>query len=260
MTRHSLLLRLEPSCEIVERDVQYRCQLRERAEAARLAAGFDLAQIARRDAGGSGKRLPAETTVSAPHPDRMLTRAEAADQFDRQIIGARLFLAEGGLPRLSGCDRSQVLGVLEALDQRLRFRAGERHGLAGIAHRYTSRRWATVSRTTGSASRSTRQMPRQSPWRRRTRCWYPRSGVAPPCTANGAAAKASALLSRASRSRLGIRAIAFEAAAETISFIAAFLLVALPPSMTSVADSDREFGPRSRNRRSILARADEVIK
>jgi len=68
------------------------------------------------------------------------------------------------------------------------------------------------------------------------------------------------LSSRASRCRLGIRAIAFEAAAETISFIAALLLVALPPSMTSVADSDREFGLRSRNRRLILARADEVIE
>jgi hypothetical protein len=161
----SLLLRLEPSREIVERDVQCGGQLRERAKAAGLAAGFDLAQIARRDAGGSGKRLSAETTMRPPHSDRVLTRAETAHQFDRQIIGARLFLAEGCLTRLRGCDRSKVLSVFEALDQRLIFGAGERHDLASIAHRYTSRRWATLSRTTVSASRSTRQIPRQSPWR-----------------------------------------------------------------------------------------------
>ena len=43
MRRPSLLLRLKPGCEIIERDMQRRGELGERAEAAELAPGFDLA-------------------------------------------------------------------------------------------------------------------------------------------------------------------------------------------------------------------------
>jgi hypothetical protein len=67
--------------------------------------------------------------------------------------------------------------------------------------------------------RSTRQIPRQSPWCRRIKSGCPRSGVAAGCTANGAAAKASALSSNASRSRLGILARVFDATRVTISLM-----------------------------------------
>jgi hypothetical protein len=163
------------------------------ASAAKLpgfAAGFDLAQIARGNPGGRRERLTREPAMNAPDAHRVLTGAEPPHQFDRQIIGARFFLAERSLARLGGRDHGQVLGVFEALDQCLVFRAGERDRLACVAHRYASRRWATVSRTIVSVARSTRQMPRQSPWRRRTRSRRPRKRIAAGCTASGAAAKA----------------------------------------------------------------------
>ena len=78
MSRRSLLLRLEPRGEIVERDAQSRRELGERAEAAGLAPGFDLAQVARRDPGGSGQRLAGEAAMGAPNADRMLAGAEAS--------------------------------------------------------------------------------------------------------------------------------------------------------------------------------------
>ena len=62
----SLALWLDPRREIVERDVQRRGELDERAEAAGLAPGFDLAQIARRDPGSGGKSLASEATMGTP--------------------------------------------------------------------------------------------------------------------------------------------------------------------------------------------------
>ena len=38
--------------------------------------------------------------MGAPNADRMLAGAEAPDQLDRQMVGARLLLAESGLARL----------------------------------------------------------------------------------------------------------------------------------------------------------------
>src|SRR5207253_7000773 len=131
---------------------------------------------------------------------------------DRQIVGASLLLAEYCLARLGRSNCGEVFGVLEALDQRLVLGAAERDGLALLIHRYASLRCATVSRTIVSAVRSTRQIPRQSPWRRRITSGCPRSGVAAGYAANGAAAKASALSSNASRSL----ARAFDAARVTI--------------------------------------------
>ena len=79
MRRQSLSLRLDPRCEIVERDVQCRGKLGERAEAAGLAAGFDLAQIARGNPGGGGERLAGEAAMGAPNTDRVLAGTEASD-------------------------------------------------------------------------------------------------------------------------------------------------------------------------------------
>src|SRR6202040_4034301 len=118
-----------------------------------------------------------------------------------------------------GGDCGEVLGLLEALDQRLVLGAGERDGFSRVAHRYASLRCATVSRTIVSAARSTRQIPRQSPWRRRITSGCPRNGVAAGCATNGPAAKASALASNASRPRLGILARAFDTAREAINFM-----------------------------------------
>src|ERR1700736_297249 len=124
----SLLLRPEPRCEIVERDAQSRGNLGERGEAAGFAPRFDLGQIARRDPGGGGEGVAAEAAMGAPSADRVLAGAEASDQLDRQIVGACLLLTERGLARLGG-GGGQILGVLEALDQRLVFGAAERDGL-----------------------------------------------------------------------------------------------------------------------------------
>src|SRR6202035_994608 len=179
-------------------------------EAAGLAAGFDLAQIARRDPGGSGERLAGEAAMGTPNTDRVFAGAEASEQLDGQIVGASLLFTECCLARLGRRNCGEVFGLFEALDQRLVFGAAERDGPALLAHRYASLRCATVSRTIVSAVRSTRQIPRQSPWRRRITSGCPRSGVAAGCAANGAAAKAAALSSNASRSRLGILARAFD--------------------------------------------------
>src|ERR1700732_5162279 len=89
MRRRSLLLRLQPGREIVERDAQSRSELGERGEAAGLAPRFDLAQIARRNPGGGSERLAGETAMGAPNADRMLAGAEASDQLARKISGAR---------------------------------------------------------------------------------------------------------------------------------------------------------------------------
>src|SRR5712671_4223935 len=138
MTALSLLLRLEPCREIVERDAQSRSDLGERGEAAGLAPGFDLAQIARGDPGGGGERLAGEAAMGAPNADRVLAGAEASDQLDRQIVGAHLLLAERGLTRLGRSNRGEVFGLLEALDQGLVLGAAERDGFARGAHRYAS--------------------------------------------------------------------------------------------------------------------------
>ena len=130
MRRRSLLPRLEPRREIVERDAQRRRELGERGEAAGLAPGFDLAQIARRDPGGGGERLAGKAAMGAPNADRVLTGAEASDQLDRQIVGARLLFAERGLARLGCSNCGEVFGLIEALDQRLVLGAAERDGLA----------------------------------------------------------------------------------------------------------------------------------
>jgi hypothetical protein len=136
----SLVLRPEPRCEIVERDAQSRGNLGER--------------------GGEG--VAAEAAMGAPSADRVLAGAEASDQLDRQIVGACLLLTERGLARLGG-GGGQILGVLEALDQRLVFGAAERDGLALLAYLYASLRCATVSRTIVSAVRSTRQFRANHP-------------------------------------------------------------------------------------------------
>lgn len=94
MRRRSPLLRLEPGREIVERDAQSGSEFGERAEVAGLAPGFDLAQVARRNPRGGGERLAGEAAMGAPNADRMLAGAEAPDQLDRQMVGARLLLAE----------------------------------------------------------------------------------------------------------------------------------------------------------------------
>src|ERR1700736_15851 len=215
----SLLLRPEPRCEIVERDAQSRGNLGERGEAAGFAPRFDLGQIARRDPGGGGEGVAAEAAMGAPSADRVLAGAEASDQLDRQIVGACLLFADRGLARLARSNCGEVFRILEALDQRRVLGAAERDSLAHVPHRDASLQCATVSRTIVSAARSTRQIPRQSPWRRRITSGCPRSGVAAGCAANGAAAKASALSSSASRSRLGIPARAFDAARVTISLM-----------------------------------------
>ena len=94
MNRPSLSLRLEPRREIIERDMQSRGELGERAEAAGLTPRFDLAQLARGDPGGRCKRLAGEAAMGAPNPDRVLTGAETSHQLDRQIVGARLLFAD----------------------------------------------------------------------------------------------------------------------------------------------------------------------
>src|SRR5712675_655750 len=134
MTALSLLLRLEPCREIVERDAQSRSNLGECAEATGLAPGFDLAQVARRDPGGGGERLATEAAMGAPNADRVLAGAEASDQLDRQMVGACLLLAEGGLARLgrSNCG-GEVFSVLEAVEQRLVLGPAERDGFARVA-------------------------------------------------------------------------------------------------------------------------------
>src|SRR3984893_9418293 len=256
----SLVLRPEPRCEIVERDAQSRGNLGERGEAAGFAARFDLGQIARRNPGGGGEGVAAEAAMGAPNADRVLAGAEASDQLDRQIVGARLLFAERGLARLGRSNRGEVFGILEALDQRLVLGAAERDGLARVAHRYASLRCATVSRTIVSAVWSMRQIPRQSPWRRRITCGRPRSGAAAGCTANGAAAKAPALSSNASRSRLGILARAFDAARVTISLMSPSSSPVTGPSTTIVSESDKERGLLSQIPQLLLARADEVIE
>ncbi len=80
------------------------------------------------------------------------------------------------------------------------------------------------------------------------------------CAANGAAAKASALSSNASRSRLGIPARAFDAARVTISLMPPSSPVAVGPSTTIVSGSDKERGLLPQIPPSVLARADEVIE
>src|SRR5580704_17578685 len=235
----SLVLRPEPRCEIVERDAQSRGNLGEC---------------------GGGEGVAAEAAMGAPNADRVLAGTEASDQLDRQIVGARLLFAEQGLARLGRSNCGEVFGLLESLDQRLVLGAAERDGLALLAHRHASLRCATVSRTIVSAVRSTRQIPRQSPWRRRITSGCPRSGVAAGCAANGAAAKASALSSNASRSRLGILARAFDAARVTISLMSPSSPPAIGRSTTIVSENDKERGLLSQIRPSILARADEVIE
>ena len=84
--------------------------------------------------------------------------------------------------------------------------------------------------------------------------------MAAECTANGAAAKASALSSNASRSRLGILARVFDAARVTISLMSPSSPLAIGPSTTIVSDSDKERGLLSQIPQTILARAGEVIK
>jgi hypothetical protein len=84
--------------------------------------------------------------------------------------------------------------------------------------------------------------------------------VAAGYAANGAAAKASALSSNASRSRLGILARAFDAARVTISLMSPSSPLAIGPSTTIVSESDKERGLLSQIPQSILARADEVIE
>src|SRR5580692_833543 len=256
----SLLLRPEPRCEIVERDAQSRSDLGERGEAAGLAPRFDLAQIARRDPGGGSERLAGEVAMGAPNADRMLAGAEAPHQLDRKIVGASPLFAQRGLARLGRSNCGEVFGLFKALDQRLVLGAAERDGLALLVHRYASLRCATVSRTIVSAVRSTRQIPRQSPWRRRITSGCPRSGVAAGCAANGAAAKAAALSSNASRSRLGILARAFDAARVKISLMSPSSPPAIGRSTTIVSENDKERGLLSQIRPSILARADEVIE
>jgi hypothetical protein len=104
-----------------------------------------------------------------------------------------------------------------------------------------------------------RQIPRQSPGRKRITSGCPRSGVAAGCAANGAAAKASALSSNASRSRLGIPARAFDAARVMISLMSPSSPPAINPSTTNVAESDKQRGLLSQIPQSILVRAYEVI-
>ena len=67
-----LVLRLDPCRELVERDPQGRRELGERTKTAAFASHFDLAQVTRRDAGGSGERLAAEAAVRAPNAHRVL--------------------------------------------------------------------------------------------------------------------------------------------------------------------------------------------
>ena len=81
MSRRLLLLRLQPCCEIVERDVQCRADFGERGEAAGLASRLDLAQVVRRYSGGGGERLAGEAMMGAPNADRVLAIYEFADEF-----------------------------------------------------------------------------------------------------------------------------------------------------------------------------------
>src|SRR6516164_4347575 len=247
MRCQSLLLRLEPSREIVERDVQCCCQLRKRAKAAGFAAGFDLAQIARRDAGGSGKRLPGEAAMGSPNRHRMLTVDQAADELARQIIGPRLFLAERTLARLDLIEKSVVLGVLDALDQRLVFRAGQGHDIGLLAHRYISLRCSTRSNITVSAVRSIRQTARQFPCRTRTRSSWLRSGRAARCGPKGSAAKASTRANSASPSGLGNAARSLAAPGATINLTRTSSTTAVRRSTTAHRQQRRREGPpRSR--------------
>jgi len=77
---------------------------------------------------------------------------------------------------------------------------------------------------------------------------------------NGAAAKASALSSNASRCRLGIPARAFDAARVTISLMSPSSPTATDASTTIVAESDKERGLLSQIPPSILVLSDEVIE
>jgi DNA-binding Xre family transcriptional regulator len=73
------------------------------------------------------------------------------------------------LARLGGGDCGEVLGLLEALDQRLVLGVSQGHGIRLLAHRYISPRCSTPSKVTVSAARSIRQTARQSPCRTGTR-------------------------------------------------------------------------------------------
>jgi hypothetical protein len=77
---------------------------------------------------------------------------------------------------------------------------------------------------------------------------------------NGAAAKASALSSNASRCRLGISARAFDAARVMISSMSPSSPPVMGPSTRIVSESDKKRGVPSQIPPSILARADDVIK
>jgi hypothetical protein len=72
-----VFLAFEPDREIVERDVQRRRQLSERAEAAGFAPGFNLAQIARSEIGG-GERLACKPPINTPNAGPVLPGAKPA--------------------------------------------------------------------------------------------------------------------------------------------------------------------------------------
>src|SRR5205823_12693062 len=125
------------------------------------------------------------------------------DELGRQVVGARVVFADRKFTGLDAIEKGIVLGVFDALDQRLVFVARQSDGIGLFAHRYISLRCSMRSKITISPGRSMRQTARQSRCRTQTRSSRPRSGRAAGWVANGSAAKASTLTKSARRSRTG---------------------------------------------------------
>src|SRR5206468_4221205 len=81
-----------------------------------------------------------QSAVGAPNPDRVLAVKQTLCQLHWQVIPRCRFEALFRDPRFEAVDRRPVLGILDAVEQRLVFGATQRHcvGLSRIVPRYAS--------------------------------------------------------------------------------------------------------------------------
>jgi len=198
--------------------------------------------------------------MSAPNANRVLAVHQSADEFARQIISPGAFRADRSLARLDPIEKGIILGVLDALDQRLVFGTGQGHDIGLFAHRYTSLRCSTRSKMIVSAARSIRQIARQSRCRTRTRSTWSRSGRAAGCVVKGSAAKASTLANNARPSRVGSAARSLAAPGATINLTRTSSTTEAKRSTTAHRQQRRRGGSQSPTLQSTLARADGVIE